>query len=99
MIDLRPQKMERTPEEMLRHLKGSRLKPRFSIGVWYFYPGGGRFHDAYIEKGTIADCIEKIKKMKDAGIVDSTSAWRLIIPTKSIGITSTSTRHWRRRRE
>ena len=70
MLDLRPQKTERTPEEMLGHLKGTRLKPRFSVGVWYFYPGGGRFHDAYVEKGTIADCIEKIKVMKDEGIVD-----------------------------
>ncbi len=70
MLDLRPQKTERTPDEMLRHLKGAKLKPRFSIGVWYFYPGGGRFHDAYVEKGTIVDCLEKIKVMKEEGIVD-----------------------------
>jgi xylose isomerase len=70
MLDLRPQKIERTPEEMLKHLKGSRLRLRFSVGVWYFYPGGGRFHDAYIEKGTIEDCIEKIKEMKDDGIIN-----------------------------
>ena len=70
MLDLRPQKIEKTPEEMLKHLKGSNLRLRFSIGVWYFYPGGGRFHDAYIEKGTIEDCIEKIKEMKDDGVID-----------------------------
>jgi xylose isomerase len=70
MLDLRPQKIERTPEEMLKHLKGSKLRLHFSVGVWYFYPGGGRFHEAYIEKGTIADCIEKIKEMKDDGIID-----------------------------
>jgi xylose isomerase len=70
MFDLRPQKIERTPSEMLKHLKGSRLRLRFSVGVWYFYPSGGRFHDAYIEKGTIEDCIEKIKEMKDDGIID-----------------------------
>ena len=58
MLDLRPQKMERASEEMLRHLKGSKLKPRFSVGVWYFYPGGGRFHDSYIDKGTIPQCID-----------------------------------------
>jgi xylose isomerase len=62
MLDLRPQKIERTPEEMLKHLKGSRLRLRFSIGVWYFYPGGGRFHDAYIEKGTTEDCIERSRR-------------------------------------
>ncbi|OGD55067.1 xylose isomerase [Candidatus Bathyarchaeota archaeon RBG_13_52_12] len=70
MLDLRPQKIEKTLEEMLKHLKGSKLRLRFSIGVWYFYPGGGRFHDAYIEKGTIEDCIEKIKEMKDDGVID-----------------------------
>lgn len=70
MLDLRSQKIERTSEEMLKHLKGSRLRLRFSVGVWYFYPGGGRFHDAYIEKGTIEDCIKKIKEMKDDGIID-----------------------------
>ena len=83
---------------MLKHLKGSKLKPRFSLGVWYFYPGGGRFHDAYVEKGTIADCIEKIKAMKDDGVIDGSSASRLTTPTRSIGTTSTSTRNWRRKR-
>ena len=38
LMDLRPQKMDRDAEEMLRHLKGSELAPRFSAGVWYFYP-------------------------------------------------------------
>ena len=72
MLDLRSQKKMRTPEEMLKHLKETSLELRFSIGVWYFYPGGGRFHDSYIEKGTIADCIEKIKSMRDAKIIDET---------------------------
>ena len=72
MLDLRSQKKRRTSEEMLKHLKETNLKLRFSIGVWYFYPGGGRFHDSYIDKGTIADCIEKIKAMCDAEIIDET---------------------------
>lgn len=71
MLDLRQQRTERSPEEMLKHLKATKLKPRYSLGVWYFYPGGGRFHDAYVEKGTIADCIDKIKAMKDEGIVNN----------------------------
>jgi xylose isomerase len=72
MLDLRSQKKRRTPEEMLKHLKDTNLNLRFSIGVWYFYPGGGRFHDSYIDKGTITDCFEKIKTMRDAGIIDET---------------------------
>ena len=70
MLDLRSQKVVRTHDEMLKHLKGMRLEPKFSIGVWYFYPGGGRFHDAYVEKGSIADCIEKIKTMHDKGLAN-----------------------------
>ncbi len=72
MLDLRIQKKTRNPEEMLKHLKETKLKLQFSMGVWYFYPGGGRFHDSYIDKGTIADCIEKIKSMRDAKIIDET---------------------------
>ncbi|MCX6642278.1 MAG: TIM barrel protein [Candidatus Bathyarchaeota archaeon] len=46
--------------------------PRRCLSIWYFYPGGGRFHDSYIDKGTITDCFEKIKAMCDAGIIDET---------------------------
>ncbi len=30
---------------MLKHLKETTLAPRYSAGVWYFYPGASRFHD------------------------------------------------------
>lgn len=71
MMDLRPQKMDRDAEEMLKHLKGSELAPRFSAGVWYFYPPGGRFHEAYVEKGSIEDILAKIGRLHDEGYVDS----------------------------
>ena len=71
MNDLRPQKKHRTPEETLTHLKSTTLKPQYSAGVWYFYPGGGRFHEAYIDKGTIEDTLNKIAWMHDEGYVDS----------------------------
>jgi len=71
MLDLRPQKIERTPEEMLKHLKKFNLKPRFSIGIWYFFPTGGRFHDSYINKGSVEDCVNKIRDIYEAGVVDS----------------------------
>jgi xylose isomerase len=74
MNDLRPQKLHRSPEETLRHLKGTTLKPRYSAGVWYFYPGGGRFHEAYIDKGTIEETLNKVAWMHDEGYVDSTFA-------------------------
>lgn len=71
MRDLRSQKTERTAEEMLKHLNNSELKPRYSAGVWYFYPPGGRFHDAYIDKGSIEDILAKIGWLHDEGFIDS----------------------------
>ncbi len=71
MMDLRPQKTDRDAEEMLRHLKGSELAPRFSAGVWYFYPPGGRFHEAYVEKGSIEEILAVIGRLHDEGYVDS----------------------------
>jgi xylose isomerase len=44
------QAARRSPEEMIAHLKSFELDLRFSAGVWFFFPGGGRFHDAYVEK-------------------------------------------------
>jgi xylose isomerase len=69
--DLRSQKLERTPEEMLHFLKLKDLEPKFSAGVWYFYPGANRFHDAYIDKGGISDILYKIAWMYDEGYIDS----------------------------
>jgi len=71
-MDLRPQKIERDAEEMLKHLKSSILKPRFSAGIWYFYPPGGRFHEPYIEKGTIEEILHKIMCLHDEDYIDST---------------------------
>ncbi len=48
MRDLRYQATRRSPEELLRHLKSFELDLRVSVGVWYFSPGGGRFHDRYV---------------------------------------------------
>jgi xylose isomerase len=74
MNDLRLQKQLRSPEETLRHLKGTALKPRYSAGVWYFYPGGGRFHEAYVDKGSLEDTLNKVAWLSDEGHVDSSFA-------------------------
>jgi hypothetical protein len=31
--------------------------PKFSFGVWYFFPSGGRFHEAYVPKGKMEDIV------------------------------------------
>ena len=70
MKDLCSQKIERNAEEMLKHLNESELKPRYSAGVWYFYPPGGRFHEAYVDKGSIEDILAKIGWLYDEGFID-----------------------------
>ena len=50
MVSTKQQKKRRSPEALVKHLKSFELKLRFSAGVWFFFPGGGRFHDAYIDK-------------------------------------------------
>ncbi|RLI34440.1 xylose isomerase [Candidatus Bathyarchaeota archaeon] len=72
MIDLREQKVRRDREEMLKHLKSFQLEPRFSAGVWYFYPSGGRFHEPYVERGSIEDVLRKVGDLYDHEVVDST---------------------------
>ena len=72
MLDLREQKKRRSKEEMLKHLKSFDLTPRFSFGVWYFFPGGSRFHEAYIEKGSVQDILARVKTMYDKKLIDST---------------------------
>ena len=71
MRDLRGQKKIRAAKEMLNHLKAGKLEPTFSAGVWYFYPPGGRFHEPYIQKGTIKDILGKIGWMRGEGYIDS----------------------------
>ncbi len=46
--DLRYQQTVRKPSELKAHLKSFHLDPKFSVGIWYFAPGGGRFHDRYV---------------------------------------------------
>ena len=69
--DLNPQKKHRSESEMLKHLKKIELKPKYSAGVWYFYPGASRFHEPYLDKGTIEEILRKVAWMYDEGYVDS----------------------------
>ncbi len=68
LIDIRDQKQRRSPEQMVEHLKGFELDLKFSAGIWYFAPGGGRFHDRYIKEMTIEERLEKAARLKDYGL-------------------------------
>ncbi len=48
--DTSGQAVRRSPEELIEQLEHFELELKFSAGVWFFFPGGGRFHDAYVEK-------------------------------------------------
>jgi xylulokinase len=71
LMDLQQQKKIRNKEEMFKHLESTALKPRYSAGVWYFYPGASRFHETYLDKGSIEDVLNKIAWMYDEGYIDS----------------------------
>jgi hypothetical protein len=55
--DLRYQNLAISPEKMLQNLKKD-LEINVSVGIWYFTPGGGRFHDRFVEEATIPDRID-----------------------------------------
>jgi len=57
------QSRRRDPQQMVDHLNRFELELKFSAGVWFFFPGGGRFHDAYIERPQDRD--EWLKRVFD----------------------------------
>lgn len=66
--DIRYQQQRRTPEELLGHLKSFRLEPKFSVGIWYFTPAGGRFHDRYVPDASIEERLEMAAEMASLGV-------------------------------
>jgi xylose isomerase len=50
LIDLRPQAKLKSPAAMVKQLSEFSLDLKFSAGVWFFAPGGGRFHDMYLDR-------------------------------------------------
>ncbi|UCC74601.1 MAG: TIM barrel protein [Gemmatimonadota bacterium] len=67
LADLRDQRLARDPERMLRNLEGE-LELRFSVGIWYFTPGGGRFHDRYVPEASVEERIEMAAGMAELGV-------------------------------
>ena len=58
MQDLRYQMTRRSREELVEHLNTFELDLRFSVGIWFFSPGGGRFHERYVPDTTIEQRLE-----------------------------------------
>jgi xylose isomerase len=53
---------------MVKHLEGFDLDLKFSAGVWFFAPGGGRFHDRYVDDMAMEDRLEMAAELTDYGL-------------------------------
>lgn len=68
LIDLRGQKTRRTPDALVKHLNSFELDLKFSAGIWFFAPGGGRFHDRYTPDLSIEERLDVAAKLADDGL-------------------------------
>ncbi|MHA1392686.1 MAG: xylose isomerase, partial [Promethearchaeota archaeon] len=66
--DLRYQAIKRNKDELIKHLKSFKLDLKFSVGIWYFTPGGNRFHEPIVEPKTVEERIEMAYKLADIGV-------------------------------
>ena len=67
--DLSGQKTRRTGDELVRHLESFELDLQFTAGVWFFAPGGGRFHERYVPDVPMEQRIEMAVELMDQGLV------------------------------
>lgn len=65
--DLRYQSMAVDPQIMLGNYRRD-LDLKISVGIWYFTPGGGRFHDRYVKAASIPEKIEMAADMAKLGV-------------------------------
>ncbi len=68
LVDLRYQQKRRIKEELLEQLNTFNLDLKLSVGVWYFSPAGGRFHDRYVKEMTIAERLEIAAEFTKYGV-------------------------------
>ena len=67
LTDLRGQRLARDPEQMISNLQED-FSLRFSVGIWYFTPGGGRFHDRFVPEASLEERLEMAAGMADLGV-------------------------------
>jgi xylose isomerase len=65
--DLRAQSMARFTETIWKNLRGE-FNLKFSVGIWYFTPGGGRFHDRFIPEASVEERLDMAAEMADLGV-------------------------------
>ena len=68
ITDTSYQKKRLSKEELIKQMNSFNLDLKISVGIWYFSPGGGRFHEAYVPNKTIAERIEMAADMSKYGV-------------------------------
>lgn len=68
LVDLREQAKVRNPDELLQHLQTFNLDLKFSAGVWYFAPSGGRWHERYVPDMPMEQRLELAASLKPYGL-------------------------------
>ena len=68
IINTRYQEKRRSKEELIKHLNTYSLDLKISIGIWYFTPVGGRFHEAFVLNKDIPQRLEMAKEMAKYGV-------------------------------
>jgi len=66
--DLRSQQTRRSTEDLVAHMQRFPLVPKFSVGIWYFSPFAGRFHDRYAPEVPIEARLEAVARLRPAGV-------------------------------
>jgi len=69
LTDLRGQAKRRRGQALLTQLESFELELKFSAGVWFFAPGGGRFHDRYVPPMKMEQVLEVAAGLKKYGLV------------------------------
>ena len=67
--DLSGQQVRRTGEELVKHLQDFELDLQFTAGVWFFAPGGGRFHERYVPDLKMEERLEIAVGLMDYGLM------------------------------
>lgn len=68
IIDHKYQNIRKTSYELVQHLTTFNLELKFSAGIWYFSPPGGRFHDRYVPELDIPKRLEIAYGLKSYGL-------------------------------
>ncbi|MCH7798473.1 MAG: TIM barrel protein [Planctomycetes bacterium] len=69
LSDLRAQATQRTPRQMVEHLRSFELELKFSAGIWFFTPPESRFHAKYQPEKSIEQRLDIAAGLAADGLV------------------------------